>query len=110
MTDYVVHPAFNYGDSNENKLAGFWVGKFETSHTGCTTTSSTGSASYTGNEIVTIRPNVTSWRNINVSNIYTVCTELNKAGNPYGLNSNDTESVDPHLMKNTEWGAGAYMN
>ena len=31
MTDYVVHPAFNYGGT---KLNGFWVGKFETSHTG----------------------------------------------------------------------------
>ena len=39
-----------------------------------------------------------------------MCTELNKAGNPYGLNSNDTESVDPHLMKNTEWGAVAYLS
>ena len=35
MTDYVVHPAFDYGDSKVgiHKLSGFWVGKFETSNT-----------------------------------------------------------------------------
>ena len=111
MTDYVVHPAFNYGDTEETKtkLAGIWVGKYETSNTNCTTDASTGKASYTGNEIVTIRPNVTSWRSISISNIYTVCTELNKSGNPYGLNSSDSV-VDPHLMKNTEWGAVAYLS
>ena len=108
MSDFVVHPAFNYGTT---KLAGFWVGKYETSHTECTTTESTGSTDTNVTTLTaTIRPNVTSWRNISISNIYTVCTELNKAGNPYGLNSNDMESVDPHLMKNTEWGAVAYLS
>ncbi len=29
MSDYVVHPAFNYGGT---KLAGIWVGKYETRH------------------------------------------------------------------------------
>ena len=40
--------------------------------------------------------------------MYTVCTELNKSGNPYGLP--DDNKVDPHLMKNTEWGAVAYLS
>ena len=106
MSDYVVHPAFNFGTT---KLSGFWVGKYETSNTNCTTTASTGAASYTGNEVATIRPNVTSWRKINISNMFTVCTELNKTGNPYGLNSSDN-IVDPHMMKNTEWGAVAYLS
>ncbi len=105
MTDYVVHPAFNYGGT---KLAGFWVGKFDTSNTDCTTTKSTGE--YNGTEkTVTIRANVTSWRSISISNMFTVCTELNKVGNPYGLNTSDSV-VDPHLMKNTEWGAVAYLS
>ena len=107
MSDYVVHPAFNYGTT---KLAGFWVGKYETSHTGSTTTESTGSSNTNVTTLTaTIRPNVTSWRNITISNIYTVCTELNKTGNPYGLNTSDTV-VDPHLMKNSEWGAVAYLS
>ena len=32
MADYVVHPAFDYGDK---KLEGFWVGKYESSNTSC---------------------------------------------------------------------------
>ena len=109
---YVVHPAFNYGDSEETKtkLAGIWVGKYETSHTGSTTDASTGTSNTNVTTLVaTIRPGVTSWRNINISNIYTVCTELNKEGNVYGLNSDDSV-VDPHLMKNSEWGAVAYLS
>ena len=105
MEDYVVHPAFNYG---ETKLPGFWVGKYETSNTNCDTTASTGE--YNGTDrIVTIKPNVTSWRGITVSNIFTVCINLNKEQNPYGLNTNDGV-VDPHMMKNTEWGAVAYLS
>ena len=105
MTDYVVHPAFNYGGK---KLAGIWVGKYETSNTNCTTDKTTGE--YNGiDKTVTIRAGVTSWRSITVSNIFTVCTNLNNAGNLYGLNTSDSV-VDPHMMKNTEWGAVAYLS
>ena len=105
---YVLHPAFDYGNSNENKLRGFWVGKYETSHTGCTTTVSTGETNTT-TPIAQIKAGVTSWRYITISNIYTVCTEMKKSGNPYGLNTSDSV-VDPHMMKNTEWGACAYLS
>ncbi len=103
---YVVHPAFNFG---EEKLAGFWVGKYETSNTNCTTDVESGQVAYTGNETVTIKANVTSWRNINISNMFTTCINLNKEGNPYGLNTCDSV-VDPHMMKNVEWGAVAYLS
>ena len=107
MSDYVVHPAFNYGGT---KLAGIWVGKYETSHTGCTTDKTTG---HNNTDVTTltsmIKAGVTSWRNIQVSNIFTVCTEMNKSGNPYGLNTSDIV-VDPHMMKNSEWGAVAYLS
>ena len=107
MSDYVVHPAFDYGGT---ALAGFWVGKFETSHTGCTTDKSTGQ---TDTNVTTLTPQikagVTSWRSIRVTNIFTVCTNMNAAGNPYGLNTSDSV-VDPHMMKNSEWGAVAYLS
>ena len=90
MADYVMHPAFDYGGT---ALPGFWVGKFETSHTGCTTDKSTGQ---TDTNVTTLTPQikagVTSWRSIRVTNIFTVCTEMNKEGNPYGLSSNDEEN------------------
>ena len=108
MSDYVVHPAFNYGDNKEHKLSGLWVGKFETSNTSCTTNSSSGE--YNGTDrVVQIKANVTSWREVNVSNIYTICTDMNKSGNIYKLNIADSK-VDPHMLKNTEWGAVAYLS
>ena len=104
MSDYVVHPAFDYGG---RALPGFWVGKYESSNTeGYGDSSSTAN---TTNLTMQIKAGVTSWRSIRVTNIFTVCTEMNKAGNPYGLSSNDSE-VDPHMMKNSEWGAVAYLS
>ena len=107
MSDYVVHPAFDYGGT---ALPGFWVGKFETSHTGCTTDKSTGETDTNTTDLtLQIKPGVTSWRYIRATNIFTVCTEMNAVGNPYGLSTSDTE-VDPHMMKNSEWGACAYLS
>ena len=102
MSSYVVHPAFNYGT---NKLSGFWMGKFETS-------SKEGNSGLTDNsttKTVQIRAGVESWARIRVDLAFTVCIELNKKGNPYGLNTDD-KIVDPHMVKNTEWGAVAYLS
>ena len=106
MKNYVVEPAFDYGDK---KLEGFWIGKYESSHTGCTTDVTTGQAAFTGNEVMQIKANVTSWRNMTIGNAFDVCLNMNKTGNFYGLNSNDN-IVDPHMAKNTEWGAVAYLS
>ena len=99
MSNYVVHPAFNYGGT---KLPGFWIGKFETSNTQETSGNST-------TYIPMIKAGVTSWRSITISNIFTVCTNMNSSGNPYELNTSDSV-VDPHMMKNSEWGAVAYLS
>ena len=106
MKNYVVEPAFDYGDK---KLEGFWIGKYESSHTGCTTDVATGQTTFTGNEIMQIKANVTSWRRITIGDSFTTCLNVNKASNPYGLSSNDNV-VDPHMTKNTEWGAVAYLS
>ena len=106
MKNYVVEPAFDYGDK---KLEGFWIGKFESSHTGCTTDVTTGEATFTGNEVMQIKANVTSWRNITIGDSFTTCLNMNQVSNPYGLSNNDNV-VDPHMVKNTEWGAVAYLS
>ncbi len=99
MSDYVVHPAFDFGSS---KLSGFWVGKFESSNTEKTT--------YNGIEkTIMIKANVPSWSGITISNIFDVCLNMNKVGNVYQLPTNDSV-VDPHQMKNDEWGAVAYLS
>ena len=79
--DYIPHPAFEFDGSK----AGIWVGKFESS----------GSASK-----VTIIPNTNSLRSINVGDIFTACQGVKTT---YSLTS------DSHMMKNTEWGAVAYL-
>ncbi len=112
MSDYVVHPAFDYGDT---KLEGFWVGKFESSNTSCDLVSdenfdvTSGETTYTGTEVMTVRANVTSWRNITIGDSFSTCLAMNSENNPYGLSSDDS-IVDPHLTKNSEWGAVAYLS
>ena len=92
--------AFTFG---EEELSGIWVGKFETS-------SSNPSAGYGGGNTTEldpmIKPNVTSWRGINVSNAFNVSLKMNDEGNRYGFTSN----IDTHIMKNSEWAVVAYLS
>ena len=53
-----------------------------------------------------IKPNVTSWRSISVSNAFTVSQKMNDEGNRYGFSSN----VDTHMMKNSEWAVVSYLS
>ena len=92
--NYVVHPAFSYFEDNR-AISGIWVAKFEASHTGCTTDESTGRNSNT-NLTLQVKPGVTSWRALLIGNAFTVCQNYNTT-----LNS--------HMMKNSEWGAVAYL-
>ena len=92
--------AFTFGDE---ELRGIWVGKFETS-------SSNPSESSGGGNTTTldamIKPNVTSWRKINVSNAFNVSLKMNDGGNRYGIEN----TTDTHMMKNSEWAVVAYLS
>lgn len=55
---------------------------------------------------VRVKPNVTSWRGITVNNIFTVCKNLTTNGNSL----QGATGIDSHMMKNTEWGAVAYLS
>ena len=87
-----VHPAFNYGQ----EVSGIWVAKFEASPEGATTSTSNSEYNGTGKKLQ-VKPGVSSWRSITISNIYDVCKNYNST-----LNS--------HMMKNDEWGAVAYLS
>ena len=88
--DWLTHPAFTSFDSN-----GFWVGKFETGYDKATSTTTAEVNSVDTSKII-IKPNVYSWRNMTVGNMF--------------KNSYDYQrSLDSHMMKNTEWGAVAYL-
>ena len=87
---YLTHPAFTSLDVN-----GIWVGKFETGYDGATSTVGAQVNNVDTSKII-IKPNVYSWRNITVGNIF--------------KNSYDYKrDLDSHMMKNTEWGAVAYL-
>ena len=87
---YLTHPAFQSFDVN-----GIWVGKFEVGYKGATSTMEAQQNVYNSDKIE-IKPNVYSWRNIQVANAH--------------LNSyNYKREYDSHMMKNTEWGAVAYL-
>ena len=87
----MTHPAFISMNSN-----GFWVGKFETGYKGATSTSSAQVNVNDASKVI-VKPNVYSWRDITVYNAF--------------LNSyNYQRELDSHMMKNTEWGAVAYLS
>ena len=88
--DYMTHPAFLAFDT-----LGLWVGKFETGYDGASTTAAAQVNSVDTSKII-IKPNVYSWKNITVGNIF--------------KNSYDYKrDLDSHMMKNTEWGAVTYL-
>ncbi len=87
---WLTHPAFTSFDSN-----GFWVGKFETGYDKATSTAAAGVNSVDASKII-IKPNVYSWRNITVGNMFK---------NSYDYQRN----LDSHMMKNIEWGSVAYL-
>lgn len=61
---------------------GIWVGKFETSR---------------NNNQIQVKPNVSSWRNENVKTFFMESLNYNT-------------NLVSHMMKNTEWGAVAYLS
>ena len=112
---YIMHPAFTFGN---DELDGFWVGKFTagispnvTSTQGVTTVATATLATPTENRLI-IKPNVLSWRGISISNAFRVTQDLCVAGNRYGYHTVDDcrNTVDPHMLKNSQWGAIAYLS
>ncbi len=81
---YLTHPAFTtFG------VSGLWFAKFETSGT-------TGA--------ITVKPNVTSLRGTTVGDFW------HAFYNYRNVNGEHNPNLDPHMIKNTEWGAAAYLS
>ena len=100
INSWYTPDAFTFGDK---ELSGIWVGKFETSSSN--PSASNGGGNTTELEPM-IKPNITSWRYINIANMYNVALKMNDAGNRYGFTSN----IDSHMMKNSEWAAVSYLS
>ena len=89
--DYMTHPAFLAFNTT-----GMWVGKFETGYDGATSKSGAQQNTTKVNKVI-VKPNVYSWRKIQVANAFTV-------------SYNYQRELESHMMKNTEWGAVAYLS
>lgn len=85
------HPAFTFGTQD---LTGIWVAKFEAS-------GNSGSG-------IKILPGVTAWKSVGEQAIFTACRSMETSSN-YGWGTTGT-GIDTHQMKNTEWGAVAYLS
>jgi type IV pilus assembly protein PilA len=93
VSTYYTHPAFTFGTT---ELNGIWVGKFET----------TGSITSSTVAALTIKPDLQSVRSQTPKTFFeAIKNTMQNATAIYGFtNDNDT-----HMMKNTEWGAVAYL-
>ena len=96
--EWLTHPAFTSFDTN-----GLWVGKFETSYDENTFTNSSvfattnpNTSAATSSSNIIIKPNVRSLTNKTPSQFYTLSRGIN-------------EELNSHMMKNSEWGAVAYL-
>ncbi len=101
---YYVHPAFTNESSIDyvnggwdEELTGIWVAKFEAGYT---------DTSNKDIEKPVFQPLAYSMNYITINDSYNVSRNLTNSGNIYGLSSATTDS---HLMKNSEWGAVAYL-
>ena len=83
-----THPAFTFGDE---EIKGFWIGKFELTGT---------------IDNITTKPDLISLRSQKVSSFETNIINMKNSGNQYGLNT----TTDTHMIKNSEWGAVAYLS
>lgn len=93
--EWITHPAFTFGSE---ELSGIWVAKFETTGNGELETDVV-------ENFPTIKPNEKSRRWQSVSNQFTTSLNFENALY-YGLSGSGRTS----LMKNSEWGALAYLS
>ncbi len=94
---YTIHPAFtddsdnNYSNGGWNEeLPGIWVGKYESAR------SDSEGATQGTSTTIKIQPGVTSWRNIKIGDMYNYAKEY-------------SPTLNSHMLKNSEWGAVAYL-
>lgn len=136
---YIVHPAFTDESSNgyanggwDSELTGFWVAKFEAGYEGTVGDKSSATDSNvalsvifqwngtTGVDLTTnyygtraigdkikypvFKANCPSMNNLGISDAYDLCLDIKNGTSVYGLSN-----VDSHMLKNSEWGAVAYL-
>ncbi|MDD3048695.1 MAG: type II secretion system protein [Bacilli bacterium] len=118
--NWTSHPAFWWDNDSDGiretgeELTGIWVAKFEaTALEGVANISTSfGSCPSSTDDVTTktvkVIPNVPSWRCLTIGNMFTNSRNMEtNAIYGWGTSSNN---IDTHLMKNSEWGAVAYLS
>ncbi len=105
---------FTFGDED---LSGIWVGKFELSHKTYSSSSSDSSNNLLNCTVdkedcksadgLEILPNKTSLRYNNIANFFYAIKSMQRPENPFGFDSN---TVNTHMIKNSERGVTAYLS
>ena len=89
---WLTHPAFTSFDNSN----GFWVAKFESGYKGATSAEDAQKDVSDVSKLV-IKPNQYIWRYVTVGKSFEMSYDYNR-------------DLDSHMMKNTEWGAVAYLS
>ncbi len=95
-----THPAFTFGNE---EISGFWMGKFEVSVStsdACYEYASEDNCNELGKNLF-VKPDVMSYRYASVGTYETSIMAMNDSNNIYGFDN----SIDTHVIKNSEWGA-----
>ena len=94
---FMVHPAFTTEIENggwREEIEGIWVGKYESSSVEGNSNSVSGDNTTTKH--VKVQPGVSCWRYIQI-------------GNMWQVSQNYSSALNSHMLKNSEWGAVAYL-
>ena len=102
--NYIIHPAFNFGGT---ELNGIWVGKFEIGHATKTENMSCVNQICEDANNIRVLPNKSSLRTTVVSSFFYGIRSMSMENNVFGIKK---EITDTHMMKNSEWGAVAYLS
>ena len=110
---YIIHPAFENGSSTgknngfengewDSELPGFWIAKYEMSMedgegNALNTDEVEGNVAISADVKMVSKPNVSSWRSIQIGQIYQNCIKYDT-----GKNS--------HMIKNSEWRSSGILN
>ena len=110
---YIIHPAFENGSSTgknngfangewDSELPGFWIAKYEMSMEDgsgkpLNADEVDGNVAISDSVKMVSKPNVSSWRNIQIGQMYQNCINYDTAKNS-------------HLIKNSEWRSSSIFN
>ena len=90
---YTIHPAFTSDMANggwTSELPGIWVGKYETAR------SDSQGDKQGSSTTIKVQPGVTSLRDATIGDMYTYARDY-------------SDDLNSHMLKNSEWGAVAYL-